>query len=982
MKKEDTMPRKPKTEVAEEAGQEATKAASGSQIRMHWLAMSRYTNGRDAVDALRAAHLPYAKALFQALVNASALTFRTTDDTTVTPRVTLEAGLRSSYDVVLAGNHVRVTKDDILRCLDIAICAIRGGKATNVSVFSQADFDEPAGKMLTDLRALSAEETTNWSKGVSKLPIDLRKFAWALLIGVGILPDTTTLPDGIAHKVILANVQGKYTSLLECAALHADLYKTHVERKAALERAIGDADFVRLCSDLLKLLDMRKIDSKRLQVVEKLLVFALDADRGYDDYAAACRADKYTPQQTLFDFFRANAETMRKHTTTIDGKLRVSAVAVNTGEDSSDVSVFELLNEMQWLVTHSAGVKYPKYTGDDYGIKLGNNYFAVTEMTTLRQGDTNLLRLTFRAEGKLRTCDFVLGRGDITYWNNLQFEPDTSSNNGNYIVTKTVRRFDMSGRPVLMQQRGLLKEPEIRYEHGVLGLRLPISWETATTPGDNSVTTYVGGKKNVFLCTTPFGKSESFQSLLEYRNSTAAADGYIYVAGFDQGESDQHIGIYRTKKYSAGADITEFFDRASDLELVAHHSFSEYQANKRVNSATAEPWEPIRELEKRIKMLKRLISTLGAGARGDEIYAELKERRRGEWSELVTGLGMPVLDFDVEIGAAEDLFHTSRDPEFGDVVRNPAYIVNTLKSKVAQQFRKIRDSRVNVYISQHQNDFAWLRVVDAMISLQNAINFFGKPSARRNEVVDIPETSRRYIDNLHTYRDNLMAQFRKEVAAFLRDACLAHGVRMLAIEELKPASYITDDTDANRKRTLFAPAELHKDIELACSIHDIAVVTVDETLTSREAPNGRLGFRSNKNGFSWKDLHYIADDGTTKAVHADETATANITKRMYTCGASKPRFTRPGLLAKDKGPVLLSQLAYQLHRRRKPVAADKKVVTAAGLELVEAGLGTKLRDGKGFIYVDGLDIINSTERKARQVRLQEAASWSWRTKAF
>lgn len=976
------MPRKPKTKIdaAADAEQEDAKIAIGSQIRMHWLAMSRYTGGRADTDALRAAHLPYAKALFQALVNASLLTFRA-DDTTVTPRVTLEAGLRTGYDIVLAGDRVLVIKDDILRCLDIVICAIRGGKASNVAVFSQADFDEPVGKLLMDLRALSAEETTNWSKGVSKLPIDLRKFAWTLLSSVGILPDMTTLPDGIAHKVVLSNVQGKFTSLLECAALHADLYKTHVERKATLERAIDDADFVRLCSDLLKLLDMRKIDSKRLQIVEKLLVFALDADRSYEDYAAACRADKYTPQQTLFDFFRLNAETMRKHTTMIDGKLRVSAVSISTGDDSADVSVFELLNEMQWLATHSAGVKYPKYTGDDYGIKLGNNYFAVTEMTTLRQGSTNLLRLTFRAEGRLRTCDFVLGRGDIEYWNNLQFEPDTSNSNGNYFVTKTVRRFDMSGKPVLMQQRGLLKEPEIRYEHGVLGLRLPISWETATTPGDNSVTTYAGGKKNVFLGATPFAKPESFQNLLAYRNSTAAADGYIYVAGFDQGESDQHIGIYRTKKYSADADITEFFDRAADLESVACHSFSKYQANK-CRIGDAEPWEPIRDLEKRIKLLKRLINTLGAGARGEEIYAELKERRRGEWPELVTGLGLPVLDFDIEIGVAETLFRASGDPEFGDVTGNPAYVVNTLKTKLAKQFREIRDSRVHKYSNQHQNDFAWLRVVDAMISLQNAINFFGKPSTRKHEAVDLPDTTRGYIDNLHRYRDNLMAQFRKEVAAFLRDACLAYGVRMLAIEELKPAAYITDDTDANRKRSLFAPAELHKDIELACSIHDIAVVTVDETLTSREAPNGRLGFRSNKAGFSWKDLHYVAADGKTNAVHADETATANIAKRMYTCGASKPRFTRPGLLAKDKGPVLLSQLAYQLHRRRHSVAADKKAVAAAGLALVEAGLGTKLHDGKGFIYVDGSEIINATERKARQTQMQESASWSWRAKAF
>lgn len=134
------MPRKPKTQidVAAEVGQEDAKISSGSQIRTHWLAMSRYTSGHIDTDALRAAHIPYAKALFQALVNASSLTFRTTDGTTVTPRVVLEAGLRASYDIVLADDRVRVTRDDVLRCLNLVLCAIHSEKATSIAVFSQA----------------------------------------------------------------------------------------------------------------------------------------------------------------------------------------------------------------------------------------------------------------------------------------------------------------------------------------------------------------------------------------------------------------------------------------------------------------------------------------------------------------------------------------------------------------------------------------------------------------------------------------------------------------------------------------------------------------------------------------------------------------------------------------------------------------------------------------------------------------------------
>jgi hypothetical protein len=160
------MPRKPKTQidVATEAGREDAKISSGSQIRVHWLAMSRYTGGRTDTDTLRAAHLPYAKALFQALVNASSLTFRTTDGTTVTPRVVLEAGLRASYDIVLADDRVRVTKDDILRCLDIVLCAIHSEKATSIAVFSQADFKSSASDLLADLRDSPVDSTNGVGK--------------------------------------------------------------------------------------------------------------------------------------------------------------------------------------------------------------------------------------------------------------------------------------------------------------------------------------------------------------------------------------------------------------------------------------------------------------------------------------------------------------------------------------------------------------------------------------------------------------------------------------------------------------------------------------------------------------------------------------------------------------------------------------------------------------------------------------------------
>lgn len=944
---------------------------AASQVRVHWLAMQRRGAGRQSVEALLAAHIPEAVRLFQGFVGLSDMDF---DDRGMVVNPWKTSTLREAYKIVRGSEKITITSSDVLKCRDIVMCAILGGQASNVSVFSQMDFDSSMEDILAALRAAPEEDTTSWSK-VGKLDVDVRRFSWFVLVSAGFLPDMSELPDGVTHKVIIANVQGKYKSMVECAKSHSALYADHVKRCDTLRKSINDADFSKICLDMLDSLDVRSIDARRLTTIEHLLGFALDSACSYNDYVRACSAGKWLPQKDLFDFFRAHADVMRRHTQTVDGKTRVARVNVESSpedEEGSDVSVFELLNEMRWLRTHNAGIKYPNYEGAGYAVKLGNNYFRIGSIEVVRGPAYSTLRVTFTAVGQKHVCDFMLGRWDDEYWNNLKFVPNTGKEAGTFRVSKIVRRHTPAG-PKFYTQEGVLKEPEIREEHGVLGVRLPVSWTTKTKrpsekkSDENKVQTFDGGvKKVVYLTATPFAKPESFQNLVEFRNSAAAGDGYIYFAGFDQGERDQVVGIYRTRKYESSS-LPEFFDVADSIERVACYNFSDYQRTKLkfAHSGYVEQnREPLEILEKRIKSLRRLVSTLGSVYRGEEMAAKLLERRRSEWAKLTSG--SDVRDFDTEIEAAKNMLAQ----DIVSAVKNPNYIVNVIDASVYAEFKRQRADRAATYMSQHQNDYLWLRAVDGMLSLRNAIaRFTEPPTAKYDRRGLVPGT-----EKLHAYRDNLMKQFRKEVAAFLRDSCLLHDVRFLAVETLAATAYISDDSDANRKRALFAPAELQKDIKLACDLHDIAVVTVDEVLTSREAPNGSLGFRSNKEGYDWKDLHYVDDAGLNKIVHADENATANIAKRMWTCGASKPRVTRPGLLAKKKGPVLLTQLAYRLHQRQQlPKQCDAQSVAAAGLDMVSADLGTELRNSKGFIYVDRGRFVIQRVRRERMEKIGKDA---------
>lgn len=889
--------------------------ASMAQVRTHWLAASRYTDSKP-LEELIAAHRPFAVALFRGLIAATDMVFDR-EGALVNPRTELIKNLRASYVVSYAGQTVTVTSNDVLKSTAIVLDVVITGTANNASALSLLrDMLKVSGSLATVYSDFAQASTEN----VKELSLPIRQFSWLVASAAGIVPDmAAAFQTSAEHRSIIANVQGKYKSLIACAERRVALHDEHKATLAALEKQINDPAFSAACISMLELPDIRSVDSGALKTLEKVLQFALDATQTYESYEFACRRDKWVPQRNLFTFFREHTSSFRNQVEyNSEGMLRVKTVAVKVNDEAQEVPVFELLNEMRWLSTHIDAIKYPRYEAADYGLKLGDNYLRWQSAEIRTHGRCSVLHAKFLVAGKQYTGDFVLGQANMTYRNNLQFEA-LDSKGTEFKVTRSTRIFSENGASVrLAQLTGTVKEPEIRYDRGVLGLRLPISWATETKrAGDkkadaNSVkvadAATKNGERRVMLMTTPCTeKPESFKSLLDFRNSTAAQDGYVYWAGFDQGERDQTIGIYRTAQYTR-RDALDFFDVAENKEHVATYSFRMYQANKRRQTRPDQAEQPeasITAIESRIGLLRRLIAQMGRYARKDSYYQEGKEKLRDSWPQLASG-ARGLGSYDEAMAAAEAAFDSSCSPNYTDVAHDPNYVVNVLYRSVRVEFTAVKDERKTKYSSQHQNDYVWIRTVDRMCSLINAVSHFGSaPTPRGAERFD-------FAGRLHTYRDNLMKQYRKEIAAFLRDACVTHGARLLAVEELAPTSYISDDTDANRKRALFSPAELQTDIKLACDLHDIAVIAVDETLTSRVAPNGSLGWRGmakdNKHGegrdldglsISWKNLYYI-DAGVVRKVDADANATANIVMRALTCGASKPKIRRKGLADKKK----------------------------------------------------------------------------------
>lgn len=956
--------KKTKTTVPESTDTESPDApAADTQVRVHWLAAShRASPGLQQVKEMIQQHADVASVLFQGLVRTAPIVFRNDDGSPVKPLDLLLASLRPTYKVQRDTETVLVTKDDVIRCLTLATTAVNGGQATNVAVFASADpaLSEPLATLLAQLRALESVDSS-WSV-VGKLDINLRKFVWLVLSAAGVLPALADL-EGYAAKSVLANVQGKYKSLQACADTHAALYKQHQTNKEQLEKLIADPGFVALCFALLQDPDLRSVDSRRLAALEEMLGFVA-ADKNYSEYTSTRKCDGWAPPSNMFELLCAHKEAVRRNIVVDNSKCLSRRISLVADGDVNEVSVFELLNEMRWLSVHSSGIRMPNYPKHAYALKFGDNYISVKSFETVVDGGCSVLRMTARVGKNDLVCDFVLGRGN-EYWNNLKITP---MGKGIFEVVKTVRRFTTTGAK-LVELRGVCKEPEIRYERGVLGLRLPISFGVDGKVEEDSI---AFGKNRVSMRTTPFAeKADKFQGLLDYRNTTARA-GYIYYAGFDQGENDQVVGIYRTSTYK-NATMSEFFKVSDTLEEVVSCRFSEYQDHKRGLRGETNVLDinSINVLADKVHRLRRLVSTLRACTSHTDWYPKLKERRRLEWDVLAQGVD--VSDFDTEIERAEAALSAVDAVDF---VRDPTCIINVLDQHIYAQFKRMRSERNEKYRSQHQHDYKWLQLVDSVISLRKSIYRFGKAPEPRG-------SGELYPQNLYAYRDNLMQQYRKEVAAFIRDVCLEHGVQQLAVEALNPTSYIGEDSDANRKRALFAPSELHNDIVLACSLHSIAVVAVDETLTSRVAPNGRLGFRSHgdyqkfsdraQGRFNWKHLHYFGDNDVSAYCDADENACRNIVLRAITCGASKPRFSRQALLGKKKGPVLQTQLAYLAHKRGLLMAStDHKKAAEVGFDLVESDLGGTLRAGKGFVYVDASICINATTRKERSHKVGEA----------
>lgn len=888
------------------------------------------------------------------------------------PRSELADRLKDSYVVTHGSERAEVTKADVLKAQAIFDSVLLSGTANNAAVITMGLLKATLAEALQDLR--DAEDADSAS-------LPARHIVYRILAVAGLV--STSLNSsltGTQHRSIVANVQGKFKSLIACSGRHKDMYNSHVTALANLEKAVDDAGFLTMCTELLDLGALRSIDQRALKTLNKMFSFVV-ADTAYDDYASACVKDSWTPPAELYAFFVRHVDTVRRNF--IDNSIR--KVQMKDGEDVVDAHVFEVLNEMRWLSTHVDGVRYPTYNGDDYGLMLGTNYNAVQSLLVLTLGATNVLRVTF---GSGTTCDFTLGPASNTYWTNLTF---VDKGKGIFEARRHRRAFlNNATSTKLFETVGELKEPKICLVNGVVNIRLPFSWSTSTARTGDKVSdrnkikidaTEPEGKDSIVMTTTTkFAKPESFQAMLDYRNSTAAPDGYVYWVGFDYGENDNVASVFRARKYN-NSTLREYFDVADSKELVTTYRFHDYQVNKIRHSrgdVALQPRDGIVKLTHASKYLRRFIANAGRCARGDEYYAKARSRLAWGWLPFFQTFGVDAGDYGDAMDKLERDFGRSQASDYSDVTHDPNFLLMRMYKLVRRRFNQLKEERRTRYGSQHQNDYAWITCVDSMCSLLTSISSFGAPPTPRG-------AARRMVTTkLHIYRDNVIKQYRKELAAFLRDACLSHDARMLAIEALKPTRYSTEDSDTNRKRALFAPAELQNDICLACDMHDIAVIQIDESMTSKVAADGSLGWRGHGyDGISWKHLHVRGTSGDVTVVNADDNAASNIVTRAMTSGASHPRLsslalTRPGAVAK-------MVLAYYAVYKRDGAASildaetiDDKELIAAAAEAVAADLGgaevEKPRKGKAVsktMYVSRGVFISAEARKETVAEIEK-----------
>jgi hypothetical protein len=760
-----------------------------------------------------------------------------------------------------------------------------------------------------------------------------KKDIFRVLVSNDIISDDISKQDGFAQKSIIKNIQGKIKSKFECYGLHMDEYESHKKQYEDLIKQIKLKGFVDCISKAIK----NNLIGKKLSLSDELTwlynMKAIVSGVARDTFEASVIKSnksasddlkvikvKYIFTSELWNFFKDYVSDI----TTIIHDDQFMKLEIKNDKEITEVSILEMVNECLWLNNHKEGIKNTEYFGNDYGLMLSNigNYHRINDFTVYDDYTHKHIHVSTN-DGI--DVSFTLGpKNKCEYWAKIEIEPEVIKGVEHYRVTQTRRKFSSSEKKyVLYKISGLCKEPKIeliRAKSGnLLKLVMPIN---ADTPTENKGEyEYLIDDKKIMFNSTVLAPTVELTS--EYFKGAT-------VLGFDYGENENVASAIKFNNTSI--DTISRFEANKNANLLNSTVFMDYLHNKYLASSNKKyiingnsydcVWSndlsvfvdgnhvSYNSVSKNISYLRRLLSLTRQLCTTGEYWLPSYNRLRECYKSNMVDLGLDDIsdDFEHTMSKCVDLVIESHKQNgvinYDDLRADPNWIVVKIKNIIMRRFKTLKNARNTIYLNQHHCDCGWIKVISDLISVLKSFNYLG---STKDSIISSWKIE--YIDELNKYLDNVKKQYRKELASWLRDEALDNDCKVVAVESLKANNYISEDSESNRKRSLMAPAELQKDIQMALEIVGIPMVKIKEDLTSRTEFGTRLlGARNCKLG--WHDLHVCNDQGDIKKVPADINASCNIALQAYLGGSALPKIWINNILTNKLGNQAIQSLLY------------------------------------------------------------------------
>jgi IS605 OrfB family transposase len=186
----------------------------------------------------------------------------------------------------------------------------------------------------------------------------------------------------------------------------------------------------------------------------------------------------------------------------------------------------------------------------------------------------------------------------------------------------------------------------------------------------------------------------------------------------------------------------------------------------------------------------------------------------------------------------------------------------SLKFKETKILRSQHCKRGDNIDQKFNNDFLWLKCIQAMKKLKKSLSYLGTDNDRTP--IETKELSR-YFKNV---QENFMKQMTSQIVKTAKD----NNCQFIVLEEL---DWGDDNTKRDNELTaLWSPKAFVEKVENASMWFNIRVVTVDPNHTSQ------VHYETDSFGYRQGETLYYEQDGVIKTTHADINASKNIAGRF------------------------------------------------------------------------------------------------------